>query len=453
MITEERFAIVNNIKELENNSAELCIVNFNIDQNEDILKNCIKSHPNTTFWIITNDFSKEFVLKASRLGIKNIIKYPIKQETIENFFSEKHRDDSSKEVTYEKLSSSKILIVDDNKLNITLLEEILQDLGVTIKSCTNPCEVIELIDNESYNLFLLDILMPELSGFELAELIKASKLNSNKPIVFISALSNHENILNGYNSGAFSYIEKPFHPNIVKAQIYNILKMQEKNIEEEKIKEHFVATLTHDLKSPISAEITALNYLIKNSVSYNNEILAEMLNSAKYMKLITDNILCHYKQKTKNIILKREPVKLDSLIISSIENLKYLSKNKNINIRYFNNTQNEPINIDPLEIKRVIMNLLANAIEYSKKDGYIDISLTEDTGNITFSIKNYGYGFDTKKHPNIFDEYITLSKTNKKIGFGLGLNICKAIITAHEGKILINSTPKISTEVTFTLPM
>ena len=453
MITEEQFIIVDKIEELDRVSAKLCIINFDIYKNKTVLKKYISNHPDTTFWTITENITKEFVLTASKLGINNIIKPPVKQEDIENFFKETFCDDYQDSINFEKLSSSKILIVDDNRLNIILLEEILSDIGVKVKSCTNPCEAIELINKEHYNLFLLDILMPEISGFELAEIIQESELNANQPIVFISAISNHENILNGYNLGAFSYIKKPFHPNIVKAQIYNILKMQEKNIEEEKIKEHFVATLTHDLKSPISAEITALNYLIKNSNKINSEILSEMLNSAKYMKLITDNILCHYKQKNKTISLKKEPAKLDSLVLSSIESLKYLSQSKNLNIRYFNNAQNEPINIDPLEIKRVIMNLLANAIEYSKQNGYIDISLTEELNTQVFTIKNYGYGFDGSKYKNIFDEYITLSKANKKIGFGLGLNICKAIVTAHNGEISIKSEPEISTEVTFKLPM
>lgn len=453
MITKQNCVITDNISECKNINAELCILDFNILTFSTELKQVIQTHPQTTFWAATKDFSKNYVLTASKLGIKNIVKYPVKQELIDNFFQEKIQTNNKyeSEITFEKLTDSKILIVDDNNMNISLLTEILSDLGTEIKTCTNPCDAINLINKEKFNLFLLDILMPEMSGFELAELIKLSGINSNRPIVFISAVSNQENILNGYNIGAFSYIEKPFHPNIVKAQIYNILKMQEDNSLKEQEKEQFVANLTHDLKSPINAEITALKYLLKSSPSNPDEILSEILNSAKYMKLITDNILCHYRHKNKFPELKKEPARLDTVIISCIEELKYLTMEKGLKIRFSNETQEE-LRFDVLEIKRVIMNLLTNAAEYSKQNGYIDITLLKKDNCVLFSIRNYGYGIDLKKHPDIFNKYKTLSKEQKKTGFGLGLNICKTIIEAHGGEINISSDPDKFTEVKFTIP-
>ena len=299
--------------------------------------------------------------------------------------------------------------------------------------------------------------MPEISGFELAEIIKQSSLNNSTPIIFISAVSGTENILNGYNMGAYSYIEKPFHPNIVKSQIYNLLKTEENKISLEKEKENFVATLTHDLKSPINAEITALNYLLKDNPTKDKpiqkEMLSELLNSAKYMKLITDRILAHYKQKNTDLILNKEICSLKEIVISCINELNYLTTEKNLQIRLFSEPDNYLINIDYIEIKRVINNLLSNAIEYSNKNSYIDITLAKDNDKYIFKIKDYGLGIDLEKYNCVFDEYMTLSKNHKKVGFGLGLNICKSIINAHNGDISISSQPQKGTEITFTLPI
>ena len=257
--------------------------------------------------------------------------------------------------------------------------------------------------------------------------------------------------------GAYSYIEKPFHPNIVKSQIYNLLKTEENKISLEKEKENFVATLTHDLKSPINAEITALNYLLKDNPTKDKpiqkEMLSELLNSAKYMKLITDRILAHYKQKNTDLILNKEICSLKEIVISCINELNYQTTKKNLQIRLFSEPDNYLINIDYIEIKRVINNLLSNAIEYSNKNSYIDITLAKDNDKYIFKIKDYGLGIDLEKYNCVFDEYMTLSKNHKKVGFGLGLNICKSIINAHNGDISISSQPQKGTEITFTLPI
>ena len=456
MITQEKYIILNEIT-TRTLKEELCIINFNIVKSENSLKQLISNNKSTTFWCSTKDFSKQYVETASRLGIKNVIGFPIKTELIETFFSGNsfavNRDLFS---NYEKLTDSKILIVDDNELNISLLEEILSDTGAGIVSFTNPEDAVSEINETEFDLCLLDILMPEMSGFELAEKIKKSLLNKDTPLIFISAISGDENILNGYNAGAYSYIEKPFSPRIIKAQIYNILKAKENETNKLRENDSFVATLTHDLKSPINAEILAIKYMmerVKNGYeAYVPEILSELLSSAKYMKLITDKILCHYKQKNSSISLNEEYITFSSVIISSIEEMRYLAQEKNIEIRFYNDAAENQVFIDGLEIKRVINNLLANAIEYSYKNSYIDVRLYKDADNLICNVKDYGLGINLDKYDSVFDEYVTLSKEQKKIGFGLGLSISKAIIDAHNGTICITSEPQKGTSITVKIP-
>ena len=105
-------------------------------------------------------------------------------------------------------------------------------------------------------------MMPEMSGFELARKIKDTQLNKDAIIVFISALSDSHNKIKGYDLGSFAYIEKPFDVNIVKSQIFNILKSKKAQEVISSSKESFLATVAHDLKTPISAGINALNLLL-----------------------------------------------------------------------------------------------------------------------------------------------------------------------------------------------
>lgn len=459
MLIKEKYIILEKIPKNLNLTTELCIINYNIIPVINMTEELIKHNKNVTFWVATKNFSKEYVIAAGKLGVKNIIPLPIKTELIDDFFTSKNKfyDPQYKTQNFLKLENSKILIIDDNELNVKLLTEMLNDLGIHITACTHPMSSLELIKSEKFNLFLLDILMPGISGFELAQEIKKTTINSMTPIIFISAISGTENILNGYNLGACSYIEKPFHPEIVKSQIYNILKTEEDKHEKEKEKEHFIATLTHDLKSPINAEICALNYLLKKNPAESkvtqNELLSDLLNSAKYMRLITDKILCHYKQKNNKITLHKEKVSLGSLIVSVIEELKFLSNEKDIKIRFLSKTDDDGINVDILEIKRVLNNLLSNAIEYSGKNGVIDITLEKTSAEYICKVTDYGLGIDLSNLDDVFEEYITFSKQQKKIGFGLGLNICKKIINSHNGKITISSKKGEGTQVMFTLPV
>ena len=456
MDVEYNYIILDKIN-IEKLNQKLCIINFDILKNYDEVFRIIQLNKNTVFWCATVDFSKKYIETASKLGIQNVIEFPIKTELIENFFmSKQQKADSEDFYNYPPLNNSRILIIDDNELNIMLLNETLADLGVTIDAYTNPVEALELISTVKYDLCLLDILMPDMSGFEFADKIKNTKINKHSPIIFISAVSGTESVFNGYNMGAYSYIEKPFSPKIVKAQIYNILKAGEINKEQMKDNDSFVASLTHDLKSPINAEILAIKYILKNQDKnqvVTDEILSELLNSAQYMKLVTDKILCHYKQKNSVLTLNKEYSSFIKIVLSSIEEMRYLAADKNIELKLYSEDESSKILVDKLEIKRVLNNLIANAIEYSHTNSYIDIRIKYSNENIICEVEDYGTGINLEKYNCVFDEYMSLSKTQKKVGFGLGLSICKKIILAHGGKIKIDSTPNKGTKIVFQLPL
>ena len=151
--------------------------------------------------------------------------------------------------------------------------------------------------------------------------------------------------------------------------------------------------------------------------------------------------------------MTKENISFAEVVLSSIEEMRYLAQDKNIDIHLDNSAQNTAIYLDKLEIKRVLNNLLSNAIEYSKPNSHIDIRIKTFDNILTCEVEDYGLGIDLKNYESVFDEYMTLSKEQKKVGFGLGLNICKKIINAHNGDINIKSTPNKGTKITFSLPL
>jgi len=458
MLVKNSYLILDNIPKKSMIPTKLCILNLDLKKSQkDEISSFINKYPETEFWLVTNNSSREIVKLAQEVGITNIIDAPIDIEFVDKYL-ENDIQIVCKHAPIDNSLSCKVVIVDDNIMNIKLLEEILSDFtNLDICSYQKPELILDELESQKFDLFLVDVLMPNMSGFELAEKIKISKINSSTPIVFISAMSDTENKLNGYNLGAYSYIEKPYNVEVVKSQIYNLLKNIDSNKLEESLKDSFVAMLTHDLKSPINAEIRALELLMGHKFgeisNCQNEVIGGVLNSAKYMKQITDQILSHYKLKNGKIELKKERCCLETLVKEAVEEMRFLFEEKSQKVKFKCKVKNTDTCVDTIEIKRVLINLLSNAIEYSPTDSKISIELSKSHNFYVLKVKDSGYGVDVDNKDTVFNEYMSMAKKYKKIGFGLGLNICKLIISAHGGSIEMDSKPQKGTVVKFTLPV
>lgn len=436
---------------------KLCIIKTDFKNINQIKKFC-KTHPNLEVWIASDEISRKNILSANSCGVKNVVKYPVDTKLIHNFFRKKDKTGEIKQVSTSNyyLKGLKVMIVDDNQMNIDLLKETLSDMGLELSAFTKPLEAAKIIEYNKYDLFLLDIMMPEMSGFDLAEVIKKTKLNSDTPIMFISALNDPENKIRGFDLGSYAYIEKPFNINVVRSQIYNALKINCLREALNDRKETFLAMVTHDLKTPVNAEICALELLLKNNGlelnEMQHEIIKDILGAAKYMKNLVDNILHKYKFDNENLKLNKKQASLKVLIAECIEETKYLFEEKHQQLMFNCSSRNSETMVDCIEIKRVIQNLLFNSVEYAYKNSKITIELYETKTDFVFSIKNFSHGIDLANPNDVFEKFVTLAEQNKRAGTGLGLYICKKIIEAHGGNIYAESKVDDYTKITFTLP-
>ncbi len=459
MIPTKTYTILEDFSENTVITTSLCILKTNLILKRHMeLLQIIHKSPKTEFWLATDNQSKEIIEKANQIGIKNIISLPIDEDKIHEYFKRiSHTYNVSKFITDVDLSHMKVAVVDDNEMNVKLLAEILTSLNVKVYSFTTPEAAVKTLEEEKYDLFLLDILMPNISGFELANMIHDSKLNSAASIIFVTAMSDIDAKMHGYDLGACSYIEKPYNTELVKNQIYNLLKKQKQNNVLNLRKENFVAMLTHDLKSPINAGINALKLLKQNKFGEmsdcQNEIIGSLLNSTKYMKHITDQIMSFYKCNQNYLKLNKEEVILKDMVSNAILSMKFLFEEKHQQVNLENNIGNQKAFIDIIEIKRVINNLISNAVEYSPENSEIKIILSKEDSFFIFKIKDSGYGIDIENLETVFDEYMSLAKKQKRVGFGLGLNICKKIVNAHGGKISIDSKVGKGTTIIFSIPL
>ena len=226
---------------------------------------------------------------------------------------------------------------------------------------------------------------------------------------------------------------------------------QEKELR--KLKEDIIATLTHDMKVPVIAELNSIEYLLQGHFGDLTEKQKEALNlmkaSNQELKELIENILEAYKMEQKEIELNVSSINTNEFIEKITKEMEPISLKKNIKIVYLlNETNNIDINIDDFQIKRVIKNLLQNAITHSAKNSEITIKTDNTEKDIKINITNNGTTISEEEINLIFNKYYSGQSKFRKLGTGLGLYLSKKIAEAHEGDLTVSCNNE---ETIFTL--
>lgn len=228
-----------------------------------------------------------------------------------------------------------------------------------------------------------------------------------------------------------------------------------KQIEEQK--ETFVATLIHDLKTPAIAQIKALEVILKGSLGTINgeqkDVLNQIYNSCNYAFNMISNLLTTYKYESGVKNMQYESLDFSALVSECCNEISYLMQEKEQRIIIKNNFVNKFISADRIEIKRVINNLISNAIFYSGKNAEIELSIAGEEENMSFEVKNCSKFIPQERLDKIFDKYFSSASDFRQIGTGLGLYLSKQIITAHNGDVFANSAEDGTNIFGFVLPV
>ena len=226
--------------------------------------------------------------------------------------------------------------------------------------------------------------------------------------------------------------------------------------EVEELKEDFVATLTHDLKVPILAEKNMLSFLLDNRFGELNEkqhqALIHLKNSNKELVELVEIILETYKLNETKIELNKEEIDANRLIETTIEEMRPIADTDNIQINYWTEYK-ERVKLDEFYIKRVLKNLILNAISFSEPSSKIDVALCNNDKNIYIKITNYGKSIKKEELKHVFDKYYTTAKKFRKVGTGLGLYLSNKIVEAHKGKIFVESNEENEKYTTFIIEL
>jgi len=235
-----------------------------------------------------------------------------------------------------------------------------------------------------------------------------------------------------------------------------LIKDVTKEREIDTLKEDFVATLTHDLKVPIVAEAKMIDFFLNETFGPITEkqhtALVSMKNSNKELVDLVQIILETYKIKETGIQLVKETFKLGNFVSNIVNEVQPIAENSHIKLN-FNLNKDIKVLADPLQLERVVKNLISNAISHSNTKEKIDIIVDEIPNFALISVIDYGQGISKDEIKLIFNKYYSAAKKFRKIGTGLGLYLSQQIAKSHGGEITVTSEENVKTEFCVKIPL
>jgi two-component system sensor histidine kinase/response regulator len=357
-----------------------------------------------------------------------------------------------------------ILIIDDAIEYREILTSILEPIAGSIKDCSSGKLALKLLEEHEFDIILLDIKMPVMDGFETCEIIKSNPKFKSIPILFISALSEIQDITTGFKLGAVDYITKPFYPEEVIARVKThieldyqrkIIKQQYNELKAlEESRDSFVNMIVHDMYSPITILSMCVETMRFSEIEGNTSenLLEELQFGVDQLTEMTASILDVSRMESKKMPLHKTPVQFFELLRNIVSKEQLITSGKGIEIQLIG--EDIEFYLDGKIITRVITNLLTNAIKFTPKNGNITVELINKADGVEIKVSDSGCGISSEHIEGIFEKYgqVESAQKNIKRSTGLGLTFCKLAVELHGGKIGVESAPENGSSFWFTLP-
>jgi signal transduction histidine kinase len=341
------------------------------------------------------------------------------------------------------------LIVDDRPENLLALSTLLRQDDVEVLEARSGSEALDLLLSHDVALAFLDVHMPDMDGFELAELMRGSERTRHVPIIFVTAgVHDRVRIFKGYESGAVDFLYKPIEPHILrsKAEVFFQLYRQRRQLTHElgertetlRLNEMFTAVLGHDLRNPLNAVITGAQLLQHRSDDPAvKSVAAKMLSSGRRMGRMIDDILDLARARLAGgIPLKREAADLAPLIDRVVHEHQAAAPSRTIDVTVEGNCSGE---WDGDRLAQVVSNLVGNAIRHGAPEGAIVVTVNGSPDAVSIVVRNSGV-IPADILPHIFDPFRGGERNlGRSEGLGLGLYIVQQVVQAHRGRISVVS--------------
>lgn len=352
-------------------------------------------------------------------------------------------------------SDYKILIVDDVISNVLLLKILLtnEKYQVCTANCGNMC--IEQAKAEKPDLILLDVMMPDITGFDAAQILKKDPETAHIPIIFLTALNNPSDLVHGFQVGASDFLTKPFNKEELVVRVFHQIKLvaatriiEKQNAELRATignRDKMYSVIAHDLRSPMASIRMVLNLVVASASPETvgaelYELLDKANKESEDVHDLLDNLLKWTKSQTGRLNVVMQDLDLNDIIPGVVDIFEMIAQTKQIKLNYQGSNVPVVVTADNDMLKTVVRNFMSNAIKFSPANSSVDIELTTEGENAKISVRDHGVGIAPERLNSIFNKGETTYGTGGEEGSGLGLQLCQDFASKIGGYCTVDST-------------
>ncbi|MDX9746889.1 MAG: hybrid sensor histidine kinase/response regulator [Paludibacter sp.] len=355
-----------------------------------------------------------------------------------------------------------ILIADDAPANLKVLSEILRLEGYKVRPVLNGTQALEAAELMEPDLILLDIMMPDINGYEVCKQLKSNPKLKEIPVIFISALSDTDSVIQAFAVGGVDYVTKPFKAEEVKVRVSTHLKirMQSKELQQlNTTKDKLFSIISHDLRGPFGNFSQVLDLLSEDlefSDPVKMRLFDELRTTSKSVMYLLDNLLNWSRSQSKRLSIDPQDVIINLAVMESIRLLKPVANAKNISLDFLADNV-YTVFVDTNSLSLIFRNLVSNAIKFTNPGGKIVVSVAldeKDSSMVRVSVTDNGIGMNEEVVARLFrqGQHFTTYGTNNEKGSGLGLLLVNDFVAYNHGVLSVESKEGEGTTFSFTLP-
>jgi signal transduction histidine kinase len=389
--------------------------------------------------------------------------------------------------------SVNILIVDDEPKNLAVLESVLDDPDYRLVRATSGEEALLALMAEEFAVLILDVRMPGMSGFEVAQLVKDRKKTARLPIIFLTAYYNEDgHILEGYGTGAVDFLHKPVQPTVLRSKVAVFAELYKKGrelaaankmllgevaerrraearlselaesldrrvtertrelqdsearlLDAHRRKDEFLATLAHELRNPLAPLRSAVELIRHGAVTPAKlEWAAGMMErQVRSLVRLIDDLMDVSRINRGKIELKREPLALNDVLAEVVETVRPSIDESRHELAVLMPDRQVVVDADRTRLAQALLNLLNNAVKYTDPGGRIELGVLVEKGNAVITIRDTGIGIAPEDLEEVFQMFsqVESALTRSRGGLGIGLSLTRRLIEMHGGTVRASS--------------
>lgn len=347
----------------------------------------------------------------------------------------------------------KVFIVDDEPMARDIIEGFLYQEGYDMAFAGSGVEALQMLDQVQPDIILLDVMMPELDGFEVCRRLKSDEQWRHIPLILVTALGDKTDLARGFEAGADDFIHKPVNDIELRSRVRAMLRIKQQYDELAntlRLREDLSHMIVHDMRSPITAIIGFSELMVMKGMPPQLLPDIERIHEqAMTLSAFLNDMLVMAKMESGRLVLDRSAVDLNELVEQVKQNHTALAGLKHVTLEVVTPCASRAVQLDSYLFQRVLDNLISNAVKFSPPESLVTLRLeypgpgteTEAGPLARISILDEGPGIPEEYWDRIFDKFevVELAHQAEIEQIGIGLAFCKLVIEAHGGRIYVRA--------------